>query len=114
MNQRHTKLCIPSSDGSFTITIHFFISGSKVLYGPWLTHAGGFIIYLESVGLLWTKNDQPVAKASTYTGQHNAERRGQTPMLYAAFEPAISVSKRSRLSPQSAQPLTVSAKPNVK
>jgi hypothetical protein len=31
------------------------------------------------VGLLWT-SDGPVAKASTYIGQHNAERRGQISM----------------------------------
>jgi hypothetical protein len=32
---------------------------------------GGFVIYFRHLlGLLWT-SDQPVAKASTYTGQHN-------------------------------------------
>jgi hypothetical protein len=36
-------------------------------------HAGGFVIWLRGlVGLPWT-SDQPVAKASSYTGQHNTE-----------------------------------------
>jgi hypothetical protein len=34
----------------------------------------------HTVGLLW-RSDQPVAEASTYTGQHNTERRGQASML---------------------------------
>jgi hypothetical protein len=38
------------------------------------------------VGLLWT-SDQPVAKASTYTGQHNTETQRQTSMPRAGFEP---------------------------
>jgi hypothetical protein len=39
--------------------------------GPWPPHTGRFVIYFRHlVGLLWT-SDQPVAKASTYTGQHN-------------------------------------------
>jgi hypothetical protein len=43
------------------------------LYGPWPPHAGGFIIYFRHlVELVWTC-DQPVAKASTHTGQHNTE-----------------------------------------
>jgi hypothetical protein len=41
--------------------------------GPWQPHTVGFEILLRhSVGLLWT-SDQPVAKASTYTGQDNIE-----------------------------------------
>jgi hypothetical protein len=43
------------------------------------------------VGLLWT-SDQPVAEASTYTGQHNI----QTSMPSAGFEPAIPATKRSQ------------------
>jgi hypothetical protein len=40
------------------------------------------------VGLLgW--GDQSSAKASTYTGQHNTERRRHTSMPRAGFEPAI-------------------------
>jgi len=40
------------------------------------------------VRLLWT-SDQPVAKAYTYTRQHNTETRRQTSMLRAGFEPTI-------------------------
>jgi hypothetical protein len=35
--------------------------------------------------------DQPDAKASTYTGQYNTEKCGHTCMPRAAFEPAIPV-----------------------
>jgi hypothetical protein len=45
--------------------------------------------YKHTVGLLWT-SDQPVAEASTYTGQH----RRQTNMPSAGFEPAIPATKR--------------------
>jgi hypothetical protein len=39
--------------------------------GPWPPHTGRFVIYFRYlIGLLST-SDQPVAKASTYTGQHN-------------------------------------------
>jgi hypothetical protein len=43
----------------------------------------------------WT-GDQPDAKATTYTGQHNTEKRGHTSMLQAGFEPAIPVLERSK------------------
>jgi hypothetical protein len=47
---------------------------------------GGSLILIRLLeGLLWT-SDQPVAKAATYTGQHNTEIRGHTSMLYAGFE----------------------------
>jgi hypothetical protein len=35
-------------------------------------------------------SDQSVAKASTYTEQHNTEKRGQISMPQAGFEPTIS------------------------
>jgi hypothetical protein len=35
----------------------------------------------------WTRSAR--RKASTYTGQHNTERRGQTSMTYAGFETVI-------------------------
>jgi hypothetical protein len=46
-----------------------------------VSHTGSFLIELfrDFVGLFWT-SDQPVAKAFTYTGQHNNKQRGQTPM----------------------------------
>jgi hypothetical protein len=71
------------------------------LWGSWPPHTGGFVMYL---GLLWM-GDQPVAKASTYTPQHNTERRRQTSMPYAGFEPTISESKRSMTSPHTARRL---------
>jgi hypothetical protein len=43
----------------------------------------------HTVGLLWT-SDQPVAEASTYTGQHNR----QTSMPRAGFERATPGTKR--------------------
>jgi hypothetical protein len=39
--------------------------------------------------------DRPVAKASTYTGQHNTEKRGPTIMTRAGLEPTIPVFERS-------------------
>jgi len=51
------------------------------------------LLFRHSVRLLWT-SDQPVSKASTYTGQHNSERQGQTSTSYAGFEPTFSGSKR--------------------
>jgi hypothetical protein len=44
------------------------------------------------VGLLWT-SDQPIAEASTYTGQHNIQTQ-QTSMPQVEFEPAIPATKR--------------------
>jgi hypothetical protein len=44
-------------------------------------------------------------KASTYTGEHNTERRGQTFIIWAGFEPTIPVSKRPRLTRQIARQL---------
>jgi len=42
-------------------------------------------------------SDQPVAKASTYTGQHKTETQRQTSMPQAGFEPTIPVTKRPNL-----------------
>jgi hypothetical protein len=41
------------------------------------THERILNLFRHAVGLLW-RNDQPVAKASAHTGQHNTERRRQT------------------------------------
>jgi hypothetical protein len=50
----------------------------------------------HKVGLLCT-SDQPVAEASTYTGQHKIyEHKRQTSMPSAGFEPAIPATKRSQ------------------
>jgi hypothetical protein len=49
-------------------------------------------ILRHKVGLLWT-SDQPVAKASTYTGQHNIHKI-QTSMPRSGFEPAIPTTNR--------------------
>jgi len=35
-------------------------------------------------------------KATTYTGQHNTEKRGHTSMPRAGFEPTITVFERSK------------------
>jgi hypothetical protein len=45
--------------------------------------------------LLWTC-DQPVAKASTYTGQKNIETQRQPTKPRGGFEPTIPVNKRPR------------------
>jgi hypothetical protein len=55
------------------IIIIILISGSTVLVR---TLAASHLFW-HLVGLLWT-SDQPVTKASTYTGQHNIETKRQT------------------------------------
>jgi hypothetical protein len=51
------------------------------------------------IGLIWT-SDQPVAKASTYTGKHNIETQRKTSMPpRAGFEPTVPVTKRPRPMP---------------
>jgi hypothetical protein len=49
-------------------------------------------------------SDPLVAKASTYTGQHNTETQRQTSMPRAGFKPMIPVTKRSRPMPKATQP----------
>jgi hypothetical protein len=52
----------------------------------------------------WSEEGVPARrKAFTYTGQHNIEWRGQTPMPWVGFEPTLPISKRSRSTPYSAQ-----------
>jgi hypothetical protein len=79
--------------------------------GPWPPHTGGFIIYFRHlVGLLWT-SDQPVAKASTYTGQHNIRTQRQTSMPPAGFEPTIPATKWPRLMPLGSATLSYKVTP---
>jgi hypothetical protein len=52
-----------------------------------------FFYFKHAVGLLWT-TDEPVAKASTDTGQHNVETQRRTSMSWSGFEPTIPVTKR--------------------
>jgi hypothetical protein len=56
-------ICIYSNSYDFSSLLRFFLNHSGFLYHIQLTH---------TVGLLWT-SVQPVAEASTYTGQHNIE-----------------------------------------
>jgi hypothetical protein len=52
--------------------MHFFY-GVMALMKRWAPYTGDFVILLRNaVGLLWTSYP-PVAKAFTYTGQHNTE-----------------------------------------
>jgi hypothetical protein len=67
-------------------------------------HIGGFFSYLD----IWYYSlDEWSARrrASTYTGQHNKDRRGQTSMPWAGFEPTILATNRPRPTPQTARPL---------
>jgi hypothetical protein len=76
-----------------SIIIIIIISGSTVLVRTFAASHWRFRNLLKhTVGLLWT-SDQPVAKASTYTGQHNTETQG------AGLEPTIPVTKRPRPTP---------------
>jgi hypothetical protein len=60
-------------------------------------------LFRHMVGLLgeWSAR----RKASTYTGQHNTERRRQTSMPWAGLEPTIPTTNRPRPTPQTARPL---------
>jgi hypothetical protein len=68
-----------------------------------LTYRWFLELFRHTVGLLgWVISRH---KASTYTGKHNTERRGQTPMPCVGFEPTIPATNRPRPMPQTAQPL---------
>jgi hypothetical protein len=69
----------------------FFYLGFSSLLRFFLNHSGflDHIQLIHTVGLFWT-SDQPVAEASTYTGQHNR----QTFMYSAGFEPETPATKR--------------------
>jgi hypothetical protein len=77
-------------------SILFFPYGSTVLGEPRPSHVGWrfdtvvFDIWQDSLDERSARR-----KASTYTRQQNTERRGQTSMPRAVFEPTIPVSKRS-------------------
>jgi hypothetical protein len=43
--------------------------GVTAQIGPWRSHFRRFVIFIYTLGRI--HNGQPVAKASTYTGQHN-------------------------------------------
>jgi hypothetical protein len=54
------------------------------------SHTGGFFVYSRhSVGLLWT-SDPPIAKAYTYSGQHNTVE-GKHPCLKRDCNPRSQV-----------------------
>lgn len=42
------------------------------------SYSGAFLMYFRHIVSLLSTSDQPAAKATTYTGQHNMEKRGQT------------------------------------
>jgi hypothetical protein len=67
------------------------------------SHIGGFLNYLDMVGLL----GQVISPSQGLylQGQHNTERRGQTSMPKAGFEPTIPATNRPRPTPQTARPL---------
>jgi hypothetical protein len=91
---RHELLCgllNAESNPNYKALIHSFTGA----YSPGRTFdlpfRGFLITHIQrhTVGLLWT-SDQPVAEASTYTGQHNR----QTSMPREGFEPATPATKR--------------------
>jgi hypothetical protein len=75
------------------------------LKGPPASNTGDFFNLFRHAVILLLTWDQPITKTSTYTGQHNTERRGQTSMPWARFEHTGSASKRPGPTPQTAQPL---------
>jgi hypothetical protein len=74
------------------------------LSGPWMSQTRGFFNHFRHlVGFLWT-SDQPVAKASTYTGQHNTKKRTNAHALIWIRTHDLSV-QAINFSPQFARPL---------
>jgi hypothetical protein len=72
------NVTVPSSFLSWVLhsntLINSFISDSIFLVRTLAASHGMFCnLFRYSVGLLWT-SDKPIAKASTYTGEHNTER----------------------------------------
>jgi hypothetical protein len=64
-----SRLWLQSTASEITFCFHHHHQSLYSSYKDF--HTGGFVILLRhTVGLLWT-SDQPIAKASTYTGQHN-------------------------------------------
>jgi hypothetical protein len=61
---------------SYRFHLHHHVA-LQSLWGPWTPDTSFIILLGHSAGFLWT-SDQLVAKASTYTGQHNAETQRQT------------------------------------
>jgi hypothetical protein len=76
----HLGLCvvfIHSFIHSFIRSFFHLSAALQSLKGLWSPHTERYCRpFRQFVGLLWT-SDQPVTKASTYTGQHNTETRKQ-------------------------------------
>jgi hypothetical protein len=80
-------------------SVYFYVTSSLALQPNVGLRLFFFFFFLVSqshtirrtAGLFWT-SDQPVAEASTYTGQHNIRKR-RTSMPSVGFEPAIPVTK---------------------
>jgi hypothetical protein len=89
----------PTSGSSQWWLLFIIIIGSTVLLRTLAASHRRFRNLIKTqVGLLWT-SDQPVAKASTYTGQHNTGTQEQTSMPPAVFKPTIPVTKQPRPAP---------------
>jgi hypothetical protein len=72
----YSHIGVQTINYTFCLYFNSFIIESTVLVRTLAASHGRFRdLFRHSVGLRWT-SDQPVAKAFTYTGQHNSERRG--------------------------------------
>jgi hypothetical protein len=90
--------------GSKLFTFIIIFSGSRALVRTSVASHWRFrTLFRHLLVLHWTSH-QPVAKASTYTGQHNVETQRQTFILRAGFEPMIPVTKRQRPTPYITRP----------
>jgi hypothetical protein len=67
----------------------FFEKALTVLRGPLASLNGLLYLHIETFGKTPWTGDQPNARPSTDTGQHNTETRGHTSMPEAGFEHAI-------------------------
>jgi hypothetical protein len=92
------------------IIIIIIISGSAVFVRTLAGSHRRFRNPIKTLGRTPFDELPALRKASTYTGQHNAETQRQTPMHRVVFEPTVSVTKPSRSTPQSARPLWPSTK----
>jgi hypothetical protein len=82
----------------FAFVVILYYMEPQFKSGIGLLFRGSLILFRHTVGLLLA-SDQPAAKASTYTGQHNTETQRHTSMPGVEFEPTISLTKRPRPTP---------------
>jgi hypothetical protein len=76
------------------LIIVIVISSSTVPVRTLATSHRRFCNLIRTLGRTLLVSDQPISRASTYTGQHNTKTQRQTLMPRAEFEPTTPVTMR--------------------